>query len=436
MGGGLAPDERRGLDLKGITIDSDAVARLAEKAITRVTIRDLWAAGYRPSSEQSLANAHFLHRELPIRFAHRVKQLQLLPFGLSDDPRIQEAAAVYSRLIMRIIRHPKPLTTDHEASFAELIREATPPFYSVPHHIGAALLDLSTHADDDAQRELQQRALDEQLDHFFSARIGQRFLFQHYIASREERRPTFSGIIQSDCSVVAVCEAAASEAVAAINASHGVSPNVTIIGDRELTFTFVPSHIFFVVEELTKNACKATADFHVESKELPPVRVIVAKGDHEVTIKVADEGGGIARSKLREKWSYRGSKLCSGRHTDGVVGLQRLGAAPPASPGLGLPMSRLYAKYFGGTLHLAPMEGFGTDTYVKLNRLGDENCENPPAAVSNAPGGTANRDEALKGEAGSASLFDAQARRVEKIRVDEKKMPSQKEQGIECRNVM
>jgi len=32
--------------------------------------------------------------------------------------------------------------------------------------------------------------------------------------------------------------------------------------------------------------------------------------------------------------------------------------------GLGLPLARLYAKYFGGTLHLAPMEGYGTDGYI------------------------------------------------------------------------
>ena len=29
--------------------------------------------------------------------------------------------------------------------------------------------------------------------------------------------------------------------------------------------------------------------------------------------------------------------------------------------GLGLPIARLYAKYFGGSLHLTPVEGYGTD---------------------------------------------------------------------------
>ena len=152
--------------------------------------------------------------------------------------------------------------------------------------------------------------------------------------------------------------------------------------------------------------------------------------------KTYPAGGAVGVPCAASASRSMGGAASAAAHARSMGGASPSAAAPPASPGWGLPMSRRYAKYFGGTLHLAPMEGFGTDTYVKLNRLGDENCENPPAAVSNAPGGTANRDEALKGEAGSASLFDAQARRVEKIRVDEKKMPSQKEQGIEGRNVM
>lgn len=36
--------------------------------------------------------------------------------------------------------------------------------------------------------------------------------------------------------------------------------------------------------------------------------------------------------------------------------------------GMGLPLSRLYARYFGGTLKLRPMEGYGTDAYIHLHR--------------------------------------------------------------------
>lgn len=36
--------------------------------------------------------------------------------------------------------------------------------------------------------------------------------------------------------------------------------------------------------------------------------------------------------------------------------------------GMGLPLSRLYARYFGGSLKLRPLEGYGTDAYIHLHR--------------------------------------------------------------------
>ena len=39
--------------------------------------------------------------------------------------------------------------------------------------------------------------------------------------------------------------------------------------------------------------------------------------------------------------------------------------------GFGLPIARLYARYFGGDLQILSMEGYGTDAYLHLNRLGN-----------------------------------------------------------------
>ena len=65
--------------------------------------------------------------------------------------------------------------------------------------------------------------------------------------------------------------------------------------------------------------------------------------------------------------------------------------APLAGFGVGLPLSRLYARYFGGDLQLLSMDGFGTDAFLHLNRLGS-NCEDLPETVLESP---AERDSTL-----------------------------------------
>ena len=40
-----------------------------------------------------------------------------------------------------------------------------------------------------------------------------------------------------------------------------------------------------------------------------------------------------------------------------------------AGYGFGLPLARLYARYFGGDLHFQTMWGYGTDVYIHLRTL-------------------------------------------------------------------
>ncbi|KIJ59363.1 hypothetical protein HYDPIDRAFT_100786, partial [Hydnomerulius pinastri MD-312] len=102
----------------------------------------------------------------------------------------------------------------------------------------------------------------------------------------------------------------------------------------------------------------------------PPIKVIVVEGSEYITIKISDEGGGIPRSAIPLIWTYMYTTI--GRNADCGIGFCLQGSdfqAPTAGVGYGLPLSRLYARYFGGDLRLISMDSFGTDVYIHFNKL-------------------------------------------------------------------
>lgn len=115
---------------------------------------------------------------------------------------------------------------------------------------------------------------------------------------------------------------------------------------------------------------------------LPPIRVVVVKGEEDVTIKIADKGGGIPRSSMSQIWKFAHS---TANKEEAMTDFGKDEVTGGRIRGFGLPLARVYARYFGGELTLKSMEGYGVDAYLYLPRLGDE-CENLPPRVTASPG--------------------------------------------------
>lgn len=119
-----------------------------------------------------------------------------------------------------------------------------------------------------------------------------------------------------------------------------------------------------------------------QKQPMQPIRVVIVKGKEDVTIKIADRGGGIPRSKMKNVWRFAHSTAGEDEFTsefgvDATTGTKLRG--------FGLPLARIYARYLGGELTLKSMEGYGLDAYLHLPRLG-EACENLPLEVRFSPG--------------------------------------------------
>lgn len=195
-----------------------------------------------------------------------------------------------------------------------------------------------------------------------------------------EPQPGMVGIINRKTCPVRVCRQAIHDALLMCERALGDAPQVTVIGDESFTFNYIDSHIHHVVFELIKNAARAVVERYGANSSLghpmPSIRVIVAAGasQEDVVIKVSDEGGGIPRSGIDRIWSYFFTSYQPALAA--VAGDETAGAdfstnTPLAGLGYGLPMSRMYARYFGGDLQVISIAGYGTDAFVFLKRVGD-----------------------------------------------------------------
>ncbi|TPX69955.1 hypothetical protein SpCBS45565_g02073 [Spizellomyces sp. 'palustris'] len=107
--------------------------------------------------------------------------------------------------------------------------------------------------------------------------------------------------------------------------------------------------------------------------KLPPIRATIGSADSLITFRVSDQGGGIRRDALSHLWSYSHP---SKRKFLNFAHVPRLAAKVEESEhhvvpaglklGLGLPMSKVYANYWGGDIEVCSMDGYGTDAYVTL----------------------------------------------------------------------
>ncbi|KAG8137269.1 hypothetical protein E2320_004524 [Naja naja] len=141
---------------------------------------------------------------------------------------------------------------------------------------------------------------------------------------------------------------------------------------RPIQVVYVPSHLFHMLFELFKNSMRATVELYEgKCKSYPSIKTLVTLGKEDLSIKISDKGGGVPLRKIDRLFNYMYS-------TAPRPNLEPSRAVPLAGYGYGLPISRLYARYFQGDLKLYSMEGVGTDAVIYLKALSSESFERLP----------------------------------------------------------
>ncbi|XP_051948825.1 pyruvate dehydrogenase (acetyl-transferring) kinase isozyme 2, mitochondrial-like [Xyrauchen texanus] len=322
----------------------------------------------------------FLRQELPVRLSNSLKEINLLPDRMIMTPSVQLVHSWFVQSLLEILQF-QGMSPDDPSVLEEFV-EALVTIRNRHNDVVPTMAQgVIEYRDAYGEDHVTSQNIQYFLDRFYMSRISIRMLInQHTLifdGTTKPGHPSSIGCIDSCCDVTEVIRDAYDCAKMLCEQYYLGSPELELKEinaknkSQPIQISYVPSHLYHMVFELFKNAMRATVENHETRRTLPSIKVIVALGTEDLSIKISDQGGGVPFRKIDRLFSY----MYSTAPRPNLGDHQR---TPMAGFGYGLPISRLYARYFQGDLQLYPMEGYGTDAVIQLKALSTDSIEKLP----------------------------------------------------------
>ncbi|KAF8845800.1 alpha-ketoacid dehydrogenase kinase [Paxillus ammoniavirescens] len=388
----------------------------AAKEAHRLTLRQLVFFGRQMDEDRLIKSANYVRTELPVRIAHRIRDLQALPYVVVTQEGVARVYELYWSAFEKFRRFPQVTNLSENETFCEFLQKILDEHAPVIPSLSLGLSLASPHLPPDSLDSFMRRML--------VSRISRRVLAEHHVAlTKSLGKNSFNspedphvGIIYTALNLKASIDKCVKllrkRPRNAVNdkgecVSNRGWPEVIVDGHLDAKFAYIREHLEYILFELLKNAMRATGFRHRDSVTLPPICATIVAGEHDVGVRISDQGGGLFSASIQSPSdlfsfshirnatrmddnrlgalrtaSSRGVKATVAEQVGGwqaneteraQVGNdpeREAGIAPHQRIGLGLPMSNIFATYFGGSLELVSLDGWGTDVFLRLPKLG------------------------------------------------------------------
>ncbi|CAG8572428.1 221_t:CDS:2 [Diversispora eburnea] len=321
-----------------VSFYDDKVTRYSEQSIKPVTLKKLLQFGQPPlNTSKLLESAQYTKSELPVRLAQITKE---------------ETDIQFAKMLAEIVS----AHTDNIPVLARGFQEC--------------------------KKYMSLQDITEFLDDMIRARIAIRLIAEQHIALHNNKPGSnYIGIIDINTNPIKLIKSCANFVKELCEIHYGTSPDITINGQIDITFTYVSVHLEYIISEILKNSYRATVEYSrkMKRKEQPNVEVTISRGNsNNVGIRVKDQGGGISPKDLPSIFDYSFTTVPQDETiTDNIladvsrISMQTGLGGPIAGLGYGLPLARIYAQYFGGSLSLMSLYGHGCDVFLRLNDINE-----------------------------------------------------------------
>jgi len=399
---------------------STALDEWVQREARPISLRQLTFFGRTLTESRLIDSANYCRLELPTRLAHRLRDIQTLPYVVVANPHLAHVYESYLQAFERFRRVPEIRSVEDNDRYCKILEETLKEHATVIPRLAIGVLE--------ARNLMKSDELDNFMNTMLRARISRRVIAEQHLALSETYNSPWHfpsaqaphdqeavGEIFLRCNakeIVESCGKTTQELIKRAYGEHVEIPEIKIYGHLEATFPYILSHLEYIMGELLRNSIQAVIEQR-KSKDAkpPPIEVLICETSQHVIIRISDQGGGIPNDLLPYLWSFskgprREKRLQNLARVPKLLGtlqelqvgdksaselqqknssmshyrelhqgsLASLTSRPPdLRLGIGLPMSRLYAEYWAGSLEIHSLEGFGVDAFLQISKLGNKN---------------------------------------------------------------
>ncbi|KAL1991865.1 hypothetical protein VTN49DRAFT_5173 [Thermomyces lanuginosus] len=385
-----------------------------ERELRPISLRQLTFFGRTLTESRLISSANYVRTELPTRIAHRLRDMQKLPYVVVSNPHISLVYELYYKAFERFRQVPEIRSLEDNDRYCDILRETLKEHLAVIPNLAMGVLEC--------QGLVEPDEMDRFMNTMLRSRISRRVIAEQHLAltdtfnspwhfpesaARTDLNADFVGEVFLKCNAKDVVERCGRLAQDLMRQSgtgaEDKIPEIKVLGHLGATFPYILTHLEYIVGELLRNSIQAVMEKYRDTPgDPPPIEVLICEAPQHVILRFSDQGGGIPREVLPYVWSFsKGPRTQSRLKNLGQVpamaatmqeltvpmdrktrdretfregSLTSLSSRPPnLRLGMGLPMSRVYAEYWAGSLALHSLEGYGVDAFLQISKLGNKN---------------------------------------------------------------
>lgn len=314
-----------------------------------------------------LSTSH-LYKEMPIRFAHRIKDLNMFPYGLNHNHNVNIIRDWYLTSFEELVSKPEPKTPQEVQQFKTQISNIYLRHSPTILTLTRGLFELK---ESGLISETDDKQIQIFLDKFHSSRTEIRILIEHYLSLFEpncnsKSNLNVSGIINYNTNINEVFDKVISNInliCERTNYPIYLEDIVKVQGGGKLPI--IDNYLYYILFELVKNSTQAVITSNKKDKI---IKINIIDLEDYIYIKIFDNGIGIKEENLEKIWFY--SYSTNPIEPQKIIEQEDFSTNTPLSGfGYGLPISKIYLNFFSSIIRIDSIYNEGTQVNLFVKKF-------------------------------------------------------------------